>query len=267
MTCVVCSCTCSGQWTACARHVSRCGVLDADTNLHAGYFSFDKPSGVWSLELDGTRCALHYLKRWCLIDIASIIPFDLFLLARSSSHRRRNAALLRLPRALKLLRLPRFFRCGVPLHTCMVSCRGVLGSKRANQVFTACCICERLCKTMPYTGNAVICLLHLKQAHGRCFLSAREGHVLRCRYLKKWQQLIPVSSIMMQLGTCICVMMLFAHIAACMLVIAAQLEGMPPECWLVFNRAQLLSNHCMTLPSCVTSAALQSFHVPWLRAI
>lgn len=75
---------------------------------------------MWTLELDGTRCALHYLKRWCLIDIASIVPFDLLLLARASSHHRRDAALLRLPRALKLLRLPRFFRC-VPLR--LAACR------------------------------------------------------------------------------------------------------------------------------------------------
>jgi hypothetical protein len=66
--------------------------------------------------------------------------------------------------------------------------------------------------------------------------------VVTRRYIKKWQELIPVLSIMMQLATCVCVMLLFAHIAACGLVIAAQLEGLPPECWLVINSA--LADSC-----------------------
>ena len=55
-----------------------------------------------------------------------------------------------------------------------------------------------------------------------------------CRYIKKWQELIPLSSIVMSLITCVCVMLLFAHIAACMLVLAAQLEGLPDGSWIVF---------------------------------
>ena len=56
-----------------------------------------------------------------------------------------------------------------------------------------------------------------------------------------------MSSILMQLSTTICVMLLFAHIAACGLIIASELEGMPPECWLVANSAPqptLLRFHC-----------------------
>ena len=46
-----------------------------------------------------------------------------------------------------------------------------------------------------------------------------------------------MSSIVMSLFTCVCVMLLFAHIAACMLVLAAQLEGLPDGSWLVFYGA------------------------------
>lgn len=53
------------------------------------------------------------------------------------------------------------------------------------------------------------------------------------RYIKKWQELIPVSSILMQLSTTICVMLLFAHVAACTLVLTAKLEGLPEGSWMV----------------------------------
>lgn len=46
-----------------------------------------------------------------------------------------------------------------------------------------------------------------------------------------------MSSIMMQLATCVGVMLLFAHFAACMLVLAAKLEGLPEGSWLVFYGA------------------------------
>ena len=52
------------------------------------------------------------------------------------------------------------------------------------------------------------------------------------RYIKKWQELIPVS-FLMQLSTTICVMLLFAHVAACTLVLAAKLEGLPEGSWMV----------------------------------
>jgi hypothetical protein len=37
----------------------------------------------------------------------------------------------------------------------------------------------------------------------------------------------------MQLSTTICVMLLFAHVAACTLVLASKLEGLPEGSWLV----------------------------------
>lgn len=42
-----------------------------------------------------------------------------------------------------------------------------------------------------------------------------------------------MSLIMVQLATCVGVMMLFAHFAACMLVLAAKLEGLPEGSWMV----------------------------------
>jgi hypothetical protein len=58
---------------------------------------------------------------------------------------------------------------------------------------------------------------------------------LQCarRYIKKWQELLPVSSIIMQLITCIWVMLIFAHVAACLLILAAKLDGLPDSSWMV----------------------------------
>lgn len=58
-------------------------------------------------------------------------------------------------------------------------------------------------------------------------------HPAGCRYVKKWQEMVPVSSIFMQLSTTVCVMLMFAHVAACMLVLVAKLEGMPEGSWMV----------------------------------
>jgi hypothetical protein len=42
-----------------------------------------------------------------------------------------------------------------------------------------------------------------------------------------------VRPIVMQLSTTMCVMLLFAHVAACTLVLAAKLEGFPEGSWMV----------------------------------
>lgn len=53
--------------------------------------------------------------------------------------------------------------------------------------------------------------------------------------------MVPVSNIFMQLSTTVCVMLMFAHVAACMLVLVAKLEGMPEGSWMVQYGA-----HCRT---------------------
>ena len=80
--------------------------------IGAGYFSLDKSTGIWSLQLRGSKCALHYLRGWALVDIISILPFDLVLLAVPALQSKTSSALVKIPRCLKLLRLPRLFRCG-----------------------------------------------------------------------------------------------------------------------------------------------------------
>lgn len=71
----------------------------------------DKESGIWSLELQGSKCAKHYLLRWAIVDVLSVLPFDLVWLAFSSLSYKVQLNIVRLPRCLKLLRLPRLFRC------------------------------------------------------------------------------------------------------------------------------------------------------------
>lgn len=66
---------------------------------------------MWSLELKGSKCAKHYLLRWAIVDVLSVLPFDLFWIAFSSSTYKVQLNIVRLPRCLKLLRLPRLFRC------------------------------------------------------------------------------------------------------------------------------------------------------------
>jgi hypothetical protein len=83
-----------------SEHIARC----------AGYFSYDKETAIWSLEMDASKCARRYLFGWAFVDIVSVVPFDLILLANSDLHGKLKVNIIRLPRCLKLLRLPRLFR-------------------------------------------------------------------------------------------------------------------------------------------------------------
>jgi Ion transport protein len=85
-------------------------LADVYVNVRTGYFSFDKETGIWSLQMEGSNCAWHYACGWAIVDIVSVIPFDLILLIVPGLQGRMHAALARIPRALKLLRLPRLFR-------------------------------------------------------------------------------------------------------------------------------------------------------------
>jgi hypothetical protein len=60
--------------------------------------------------MSGPKCALRYLFGWAVIDILSVIPFDIILLSQPGLQSRLKSNLVRLPRCLKLLRLPRLFR-------------------------------------------------------------------------------------------------------------------------------------------------------------
>lgn len=60
--------------------------------------------------------------------------------------------------------------------------------------------------------------------------------------------MVPVSSIFMQLSTTVCVMLMFAHVAACMLVLVAKLEGMPEGSWMVQYGVHL-TTPCLDTPS------------------
>jgi hypothetical protein len=77
---------------------------------------YDKETAIWSLEMDGSKCARRYLFGWASVDIVSVIPFDLILLANSNSYGKLKMNIVRLPRCLKLLRLPRLFRCSPVNH-------------------------------------------------------------------------------------------------------------------------------------------------------
>lgn len=81
------------------------------SSTRTGYFSLDAESGIWSLELKGSKCARHYLLRWAIVDVLSVLPLDLLWMAASDSSYRLHLNIVRLPRCLKLLRLPRLFRC------------------------------------------------------------------------------------------------------------------------------------------------------------
>ena len=108
-------CTLTTLATRLRTHLLSCGrAADNSGQRRAGYFSLDAESGMWSLELKGSRCAAHYFCRWALVDILSVLPLDLFWLAFSDADYGVHLNIVRLPRCLKLLRLPRLFRCGAP---------------------------------------------------------------------------------------------------------------------------------------------------------
>jgi hypothetical protein len=75
---------------------------------------------MWSLQLAPRACAMRYLKGWFSIDLVSVIPFELFIAPQNG--REVNINLVRLPRCLKLLRLPRLFRCGPECRSKIVQC-------------------------------------------------------------------------------------------------------------------------------------------------
>ena len=64
---------------------------------------------MWSLQLDPKACAFRYMRGWFIVDLLSVVPFELLL----PSPKGLGINLSQLPRCLKLLRLPRLFRCDV----------------------------------------------------------------------------------------------------------------------------------------------------------
>lgn len=79
---------------------------------HAGFFQQEKETGIWSLQMEPKACAFRYLQGWAVIDVLSVLPFDLMLISVKESRPNLDINLTSLPRCLKLLRLPRLFRCG-----------------------------------------------------------------------------------------------------------------------------------------------------------
>lgn len=75
----------------------------------AGYFQQEKETGMWSLQLDPKACAFRYMRGWFIVDLLSVVPFEPLL----PSPKGLGINLSQLPRCLKLLRLPRLFRCDV----------------------------------------------------------------------------------------------------------------------------------------------------------
>lgn len=88
-----------------------CGELRYTLCHGAGYFQQEKETGIWSLQMEPKACALRYLRGWAIVDALSVLPFDLMLIGVSDSQDSLDISFTSLPRCLKLLRLPRLFRC------------------------------------------------------------------------------------------------------------------------------------------------------------
>lgn len=61
--------------------------------------------------MEPRACAFRYLRGWAIVDVLSVLPFDLMLIGVSDSQDSLGISFTSLPRCLKLLRLPRLFRC------------------------------------------------------------------------------------------------------------------------------------------------------------
>lgn len=150
---------------------------------HAGYFHRERETGVWSLRLEPGACARRYLFGWAALDILSVVPFDLILLTAPSWGPAGNTSLTRLPRCLKLLRLPRLFRCG------------------ARPLPAACAAAERPCVASHLSSDRPSdrsgCARQVQGAHAQPTTSVEGAAPVR-RYLRKWKELLPISSIVMQ---------------------------------------------------------------------
>jgi hypothetical protein len=134
-------CGCSCGMLRCCNSMQRLCSCKHDAE-HAGYFHRDRETGIWSLRMEPWACAKRYLLGWASLDVVSVIPFDLILMASPSLTGSMGNAVMRLPRCLKLLRLPRLFRRYVttPHKPCWVALHGPWIAACRMLSCSACCV-------------------------------------------------------------------------------------------------------------------------------
>lgn len=130
-----------------------CGfMVDIYINFNTGY----DDGGI--IIMDPKFVRQKYMKTWFLFDLVSSFPFDLLLLFSSTSAE--NYLYFRLPKLLRIFRLPRLFR-----------------------------------------------------------------------YLKRWQDVLPINSAALRTLKLVFLILAFAHLNACMQFLLAELEGFPDDGW------------------------------------
>ena len=130
-----------------------CGfMVDIYINFNTGY----DDGGL--IIMDPTFVRQKYMKTWFLFDLVSSFPFDLLLLFSSTSND--NYLYFRLPKLLRIFRLPRLFR-----------------------------------------------------------------------YLKRWQDVLPINSAALRTAKLVFLILAFAHLNACLQFLVAELEGFPDDGW------------------------------------
>jgi hypothetical protein len=80
--------------------------VDVYINFHLSYF--DPNQGTFIDDISKIRC--HYLKSWFLVDIVSVVPFDLLVTDNTNVENGTNNTYLQLIRAIKLLKLIRLLK-------------------------------------------------------------------------------------------------------------------------------------------------------------
>ena len=130
-----------------------CGfMVDIYINFNTGY----DDGGI--IIMDPSFVRQKYMKSWFLFDVVSSFPFDLLLLFSSASND--SYLYFRLPKLLRIFRLPRLFR-----------------------------------------------------------------------YLKRWQDVLPINSAALRTLKLVFLILAFAHLNACMQFLVAELEGFPDDGW------------------------------------
>ena len=139
-------------------------MLDIYINFNTGY----DQGGI--IIMDPTYVRSKYLKTWFLFDLVSSFPFDIFVLFNMLNES--NYLYFRMPKLLRIFRLPRLFR-----------------------------------------------------------------------YLRRWQDVLPINSAALRTMKLVFLILAFAHLNACMQFLIAELEGFPEDGWVV--RADIMEEKTM----------------------
>ena len=85
-------------------------VLDIMINFRSAWQNEDPVTGRISLEYECLKASMGYIKSWLVLDIVSVLPFDLMELFLPAGGEGVSAGLLRIPKLIRLVRLMKLLK-------------------------------------------------------------------------------------------------------------------------------------------------------------